>query len=399
MVRCKMTDDPLIDIDLGPHNGILKLHTVEDVQKFVDSERSYWKWLSERPVQGVVKSPWHSINNSLTQISNALGNNNSNNEIAPKLQQHITQAFKGAKIPLSDSPVAKFIADMREESPISAAAAIGSWMNCSDINFSNFEQLRGVFKMAAFDSRITTKTASATRKSLEDLRKKYQESTAEIDGQLRRHQQGFANELSRQRSSVASTIRTHRRMIREFRKNEENEIRESIGDLRGVEELYREHMKMKGPVEYWNDKSVKHRDDAKHYRTILMIASGMSAAVLLIVLIALFYISTSMELAGNSAIPYVLLVSIAVFVTTGVFWLIRILARLYLSEHHLAIDAEERSVMAKTYLALTVDEQATDQDRGIVLGALFRPTADGIIKDDGAPEFSAASILSRMAVR
>lgn len=37
--------------------------------------------------------------------------------------------------------------------------------------------------------------------------------------------------------------------------------------------------------------------------------------------------------------------------------------------------------MARTYLALATENQASDSDRAIVLGALFRPTEDGIVKD------------------
>jgi hypothetical protein len=53
--------------------------------------------------------------------------------------------------------------------------------------------------------------------------------------------------------------------------------------------------------------------------------------------------------------------------------------------------------MAETYLALTKEEAATDQDRAIVLASLFRPIADGIISDDGLPAITPAAILSGWA--
>jgi hypothetical protein len=67
-----------------------------------------------------------------------------------------------------------------------------------------------------------------------------------------------------------------------------------------------------------------------------------------------------------------------------------------MSEHHLAIDSEERAVMAKTYLALTKDKAADEKDRSIILTSLFRPTADGIVKDDAAPELSPGALISKV---
>jgi hypothetical protein len=68
------------------------------------------------------------------------------------------------------------------------------------------------------------------------------------------------------------------------------------------------------------------------------------------------------------------------------FWLIRLLVRIFLSNMHLENDAAERVTMAKTYLALLRNDNVPKGD-GIntVLAALFRPTGDGIVKDEGIP--------------
>jgi hypothetical protein len=75
------------------------------------------------------------------------------------------------------------------------------------------------------------------------------------------------------------------------------------------------------------------------------------------------------------------------------------MVRLFLSEHHLAINAEERATMALTYLALTADEKADEKERALVLASLFRPTADGIVKDDAAPDLAPGAILSKILAR
>ena len=71
---------------------------------------------------------------------------------------------------------------------------------------------------------------------------------------------------------------------------------------------------------------------------------------------------------------------------TLAFWFIRLLVRIFLSHIHLENDAAERVTMAKTYLALIRDGSFEGKDNiGTILAALFRPTGDGIVKDEGLP--------------
>ncbi len=76
-------------------------------------------------------------------------------------------------------------------------------------------------------------------------------------------------------------------------------------------------------------------------------------------------------------------------------WGIRLIVRMFLSHLHLATDAAERVVMTQTYLSLLDGKHLpNDEDRKLILQALFRPTSDGIVKDEGVP-FSLAEALTR----
>lgn len=81
--------------------------------------------------------------------------------------------------------------------------------------------------------------------------------------------------------------------------------------------------------------------------------------------------------------------------STLAFWIGRVLMKLYLSEHHLRNDAEERAVMTTTYLALKHENAATDAERQIILSALFRNAPDGIVKDEGPSDGLLQALLSR----
>ena len=101
--------------------------------------------------------------------------------------------------------------------------------------------------------------------------------------------------------------------------------------------------------------------------------------------------------ANSTALYFIVSGGLATFAGV-IFWVGRLLTKLYLSEHHLRIDAEERAIMTTTYLALTNSKAAEDSDRQIILAALFRSTPDGIVRDDGPVDLNLAMILSRLGV-
>ena len=70
---------------------------------------------------------------------------------------------------------------------------------------------------------------------------------------------------------------------------------------------------------------------------------------------------------------------------TLTIWFVRILMKIALSNYHLAVDAKERIVMIRTYLALMQEGKGFEQDdRKVILDNIFRPTNHGIIKDEAS---------------
>jgi hypothetical protein len=90
--------------------------------------------------------------------------------------------------------------------------------------------------------------------------------------------------------------------------------------------------------------------------------------------------------AGNDGKPEAWRVAFAGLLGVIGVWAVRLFVRMFLSHSHLATDAAERVTMVKTYLALLEgDKLPSDDDRKLILQALFRPASDGIVKDEGLP--------------
>ena len=82
--------------------------------------------------------------------------------------------------------------------------------------------------------------------------------------------------------------------------------------------------------------------------------------------------------------------------TSLILWVTRMQYRIFLSERHLSLDADEKRAFAETFMALKEDTSVDVSNETIVLTSLFRPTQDGIIKDgDGGFDLSAAALLAK----
>jgi hypothetical protein len=164
-----------------------------------------------------------------------------------------------------------------------------------------------------------------------------------------------------------------------------------------LRELFEKQMGLQAPVQYWTDKAQNHRVAASRYKITLIIYSLITLPLCLAAYAGAFLVA--MGLLGTvevSVAASLLAFGALALLTTAVVWGARIISRLYLSQQHLSIDADERATMVTTYLALANERAADEKDRAIVLAALFRPTADGVVKDDGLPMMAPSALFSSM---
>jgi hypothetical protein len=197
--------------------------------------------------------------------------------------------------------------------------------------------------------------------------------------------------------------RTFRRRIRLW--NEQQKARDeaggnAIGSIKNTEQTFTEFMRLRAPVKYWEEEANRHGSAKLISVKRLKIFFPLSGALIVIgfAIGAAVLINSNPE---NRSILQFIVAGSLISVSTILFWVGRILTKLYLSEHHLEQDASQRAVMTTTYLALLDQGGATaDADRGAIIAALFRSTPDGIVKDEGpADAMGLAGLLSKLGVR
>lgn len=169
---------------------------------------------------------------------------------------------------------------------------------------------------------------------------------------------------------------------------------------------YREQMGLKAPVEYWQTKARTHRTSEKWARAWVLLFFPFALIGMAIAFnnTAVSLINAAQAAQAPGAAPF----PTAVFIVASaglascaglVFWVGRLLTKLYLSQHHLRQDAEERATMTQTYLALIENDAASTDDRQVILNALFRNTPDGIVKEDGGLDPSIAAALGKFLAK
>lgn len=197
--------------------------------------------------------------------------------------------------------------------------------------------------------------------------------------------EAFAKVVSRRWMATAIKLRRRERIAMER--------------LRATDAAFTEKMALKAPVEYWEKKAERHRKAEWWARLWVLIyfpvALGSIGS-------AFWFTGQYLLQTPQASLPpgLYIIASAGLASSAGLlFWAGRLLTKLYLSQHHLRQDADERATMTTTYLALTAEQAASDGDRTIILNALFRNTPDGIVKEDGGLDPSIAAALGKFLAK
>jgi len=167
----------------------------------------------------------------------------------------------------------------------------------------------------------------------------------------------------------------------------------AIAEINATDAHFREKLSLDPAFTYWTTKAGTHETKAKGLLKYLRCAGGITAVPLMGGLITLITKAPNLGAWGETRM--ILVTGITLTLTTLLFWTARLMTRLYLGNVHLANDAHERAILIKTYLALNIDGKATEEDRALMLATVFRPSTDGVVRDDAAPIINPGALLGR----
>lgn len=385
-----------LELDLAVDGGRFIVRGIDEALSFASDELSFWSWVPNGGPPYVSER----ITSILGPLRSFVANGSVNSDDWQDQFRHAcVTVFVDAKLPLKKSRLGVFFGSLAGDSVEAALAAISHHLTVSGLQLDRAEHVRGVVAYSLFKEGISPRLPAAVEKQLSHAVESYSQNTVRAQNEVDEQLEKVRRERQEVRDLVAKSIRSARRNFARTSLRLQKSALGAVGEIDQTRRTYEEFMNLKAPVQYWEDKAKKHRKSSDSYASSLLIYSVFSFIFLGLGLYNLADHLVQIATSDKPPAVYFVLVSVGIVLTTIIFWVARILTRLFLSQHHLAIDAEERAVMVQTYLAMTATNVASTDERAIVLSSLFRPTADGIVKDDGAPDLGPSALLSRLVQR
>lgn len=407
---------PYMFVDLGEDGGRLEWATYEDVLKWINELRNAWGWIGGQSKFNPIQRAWHTLSSNFEAIANSLqqARNFHNQGLAPQASNQLASTKSAIENfirqylwLLPNSAKRQFVEELNAAGKSLEAATIVALWQGQDLNGVPVRQLvsgllylelyeRGIKDRAKGESVVLKRLASDMQTQLTQFQADERNLINRFDTlHLQASQQTVAQQ------AAFDGVQAER----------DGQWKQQIADAKNELELlkttYDQHMALAAPVDYWEAKRAKH-----FVLTILFGALVLASMLILGLLLSteLHSIDPSnlvVEITGavvdahsqpaatkalatqsevtNKAVTTWKLATFILLAVLG-FWFVRLLVRVFLSNLHLENDAAERVTMAKTYLALIRNNDLRKEDSiNTVLAALFRPTGDGIVKDDGIP--------------
>lgn len=362
----------------------LVFDNLDEVTAFAEEQTELWSWLQQAAAHhSQLNAPWKQLKNLLTQISagvkryRAATEDSQRGQAADQIRSGLTTLVASPHWIQRSDPRAQYLKTLAEGDPGLAGFCYLAFTQPGVVPTSEHKALYGIMHAWMFENALPAGRANSELQSLSAARKDWGD---------------FSGKAKLDFTALRSDLEALRQDLRSLRAEESEDFAKALAEgknaLLAVEKTYDEKLALQQPVKYWSARAERHRNLSIAYAAAFVTAV---VAVLCLVGFASTYVVPEFwqpELLANAdgtvrELPYW---RMAVFALLGGFlvWPVRILPRVLLSNLHLWTDAEERTTMANTYLALLRSEAGLqDGDRKLILETLFRTAATGIVKEDG----------------
>ncbi|MEA3491612.1 MAG: DUF6161 domain-containing protein [Campylobacterota bacterium] len=202
--------------------------------------------------------------------------------------------------------------------------------------------------------------------------------------------------LKEQLSEVKEQSQQNYELYRSTLEQSKETLKETQNEFLNAKHAVEEDSRLYASKEYWNQKKQKHRK----LSIILSVVFTLLIALLLIFILQNIsdmdmlylqdnnqtYTVESIKSQTKTSIQYLIIHFVQSFLILSLLiWLSRILLKIIFSNLHLKEEAYEKETMIVTYLALLKEGGGLrESDRSLILEAIFRPSTNGLIKDESS---------------
>lgn len=371
------------------------------LHSFLVEERAFWVDVLGPNEEIKSKFPFSvsrisALANYRTAVKPFLQFDSRENENLHSLFREVIAFYSNTALPLHGSRFGKFLLKVSKEDHVLATSCLETWLTSSTertlVADKEMEQTIKALKEGGFiEVPVEKRPKQEDVELIEKLHAlvenlAHQQKLLQVDiVELKDEWGGYKLDETDSLSKACEKLETQGNDL----------VIEFTNKLGALESAWKTNAEIDDSVNYWKDKAGEHQKKSARFGRI---AAGYFAFMSIVIVVLFWCLPEMLKNISSDEFKfhaYVVQVALGFAASTLFIWVGRILTRLFLSEHHLRIDADERLVMTKTFLAFTAEGKIDKALLPILLAPLFRPTADGIVKDDAAPEFSLAAFLTK----
>jgi hypothetical protein len=372
---------PLFELNLDDRGVHLAPRTWEELEQWLEVERQFWLWLSESGTQDANLPnifnnhiQYHS-NKIRTAIAAAKGSP-PNDGFGADIKNYLTQRFVNQRALHSSTVEAEYVARLSKKDPQIAAYALWVLMGQGDKISDNIPANNGYVAGYLFRLGVNQEPTEYS-----DTWKKLHKSVASDHDKLRaenaRISAQYASQLAAAKTAQQEQKEDHGNDMKDRAVEWKAALEKHSTEMEGIRKAFREETALKAAVDYFDTKAEEQSDLAGKARRW-----GLGIAFVAVALTLGIGFSV---LSKRVDADHTTLAVSGVFAFL-IFWLLRIVVRIFLSAAHLATDMSSRATFVQTYLALIAEGGAiADKQRDQVIGLVFRPISDGLVRDDATP--------------
>ncbi|WP_433900452.1 DUF6161 domain-containing protein [Sphingobacterium puteale] len=402
-VRDIITQSPKIDdlnnfelnltFNVGNYN--LSLKGIYNIYKFFRDESGNWDNLKSEIGSNFNDSVVY-FKNGLRNFESFLNNNVlSDNYQGYEISTFLKRNYQASLQPnqfvfIAEFPEVRFLIELEKRNRDSFLAAFNYLTNQS-LSVSTKNALEGYLNAYEFQNQTNShifKRREQEKKSFNKLRNDFQNLVNNCE-----------NEVIEKLKDTEENYQEHLKALTKYQKNSEDSMNQWMishkGDfenfcvkseekVKSLEKQYAELLKLQEPVKYWKDKA----KDLKSSANKLMIWLGSISIAFALGIYSLLWLTPAdlMESIFTGDKGRAIRWSIIFVIFISIYFIIaKSLMKYIFSNLHLARDAEEREKLTYLYISLINQSEFSEDERKIVMQALFSRSDTGLLKEDSSP--------------
>lgn len=406
-------EEPAFITNLDDNGGKITFTDSKRFQNWIDKEIDRWKWLIELGDGDDWRNTPSTVQNTLQSIR-ALSERWERQEIPPEMvRDSVADQYTrdGTVLFHSSGTIGAAILAIRKEfgdEDAALAYGLAARIIGPEVNRPRHMRLLSLVAMPRHIQREAK--AAAANESYRGILTEAQRLIAKQNDLYDRTEKEWDKRIG---EAEAAGTRSYKRAIwlyAKARRRNRDLASQALESIYETEAAFAEKMRLKAAVDYWAEKKGAHeKAQAESWEVLnaFMIWGGIATlcafalAIILVLELSGADVVEFIDIAktGQPSLPttsyFVVAAGLGAFLT-AMFWAARILVRNYTTERYQKGDAEERRIMTMTYLALINSGAIEEEDRLVILNALFRPTPDLFRHDDGPQEIALPAILAKL---